>query len=410
MAEGIKISALPAAESAAAEDVVAGVQNNTTKKFSLATILAFLQSAFSIGSGTKTGLTGILKGNGTTVGTATAGTDYQAAITAQGVLVGAGSGSVSSKTLDDSSLTNDNDHIPTSGVVKSALTFTSLGSFSTLAELNTALDTVLASMDVTSPKYVITNATAAVAPFANNYYYKGTLMITGVNYASCILEPMGARSPAVLCRRSLIDGWTYQAIATSADVDAIFENHEDINLGQFTTLADLGSKLDAQLAVMASASVSPVRVQAGAAISPFGNSVFYSGVLSKTSDNYASVLLTADAWNFAVICRRGTAGWDYKQILPAQIVTIGKSASRSFNFSLYAQAIVFVVGYRDASTGAYLLCRSGNSTLLNVPLSAASNITISINSDGVVTIANADTISSVNMVLTQIQGTITEAT
>ena len=42
-------------------------------------------------------------------------------ITASGVLIGAGSGSVSSKTLDSSSLTNDNNHIPTSGVVKSAL-------------------------------------------------------------------------------------------------------------------------------------------------------------------------------------------------------------------------------------------------------------------------------------------------
>ena len=135
MVEGIKISSLPAAESADAEDVVAGVQNNTTKKFSLATILAYLQSAFTIGSGTKTGLSGILKGNGTTVGTATAGTDYQAAITAQGVLVGGGGGSVSAKTLDTSTLTNDNDHIPTSGVVKSAIDLPVTGAWSKMAAL-----------------------------------------------------------------------------------------------------------------------------------------------------------------------------------------------------------------------------------------------------------------------------------
>ena len=45
----------------------------------------------------------------------------QATITASGVLIGDGSGGVTAKTLDTSSLTNDNNHVPTSGVVKSAL-------------------------------------------------------------------------------------------------------------------------------------------------------------------------------------------------------------------------------------------------------------------------------------------------
>lgn len=47
----------------------------------------------------------------------------QATITASGVLIGNGSGGVSSKTLDTSSLTNDNNHVPTSGVVMSAINF-----------------------------------------------------------------------------------------------------------------------------------------------------------------------------------------------------------------------------------------------------------------------------------------------
>ena len=45
----------------------------------------------------------------------------QTKITASGVLIGNGSGGVTAKTLDTSGLTNDNNHVPTSGVVKSAL-------------------------------------------------------------------------------------------------------------------------------------------------------------------------------------------------------------------------------------------------------------------------------------------------
>ena len=83
----------------------------------------------SVSGTTATTLTGILKGNGSTVSAATAGTDYQAAITAQGVLVGAGAGSVSAKTLDTSGLTNDNNHIPTSGAVKGEITRVIPGSY-----------------------------------------------------------------------------------------------------------------------------------------------------------------------------------------------------------------------------------------------------------------------------------------
>ena len=46
----------------------------------------------------STSVTGMLKGNGTAISAATAGTDYQAAITATGILKGAGSGSVSAAT------------------------------------------------------------------------------------------------------------------------------------------------------------------------------------------------------------------------------------------------------------------------------------------------------------------------
>ncbi len=46
----------------------------------------------------STSITGVLKGNGTAISAATAGTDYQAAITASGLLKGAGAGSVSAAT------------------------------------------------------------------------------------------------------------------------------------------------------------------------------------------------------------------------------------------------------------------------------------------------------------------------
>lgn len=91
--------------------------------------------------GTLTNIKGVLKGDGKNLGeigvdtTPTANSknliesgavksaldDKQNKITSSGVLIGDGSGGISSKTLDTSTLTDDNNHIPTSGVVKSAI-------------------------------------------------------------------------------------------------------------------------------------------------------------------------------------------------------------------------------------------------------------------------------------------------
>lgn len=76
--DGNKISALPAATSPNDTDVLAGVQGGSTKKFSLSTLRAWIKSTIGltaedvgaiavVGNTTPTTLTGILKGNGTTV-------------------------------------------------------------------------------------------------------------------------------------------------------------------------------------------------------------------------------------------------------------------------------------------------------------------------------------------------------
>lgn len=132
----------------------------------------------NVTTSTGTNLTGALVGNGSTVeartientapatGSAaliTSGAvadalgDKQAKITASGVLIGDGSGGVTAKTLDTSSLTDDNAHVPTSGVVKSAL--------------NAKADqTDLASIHATGT----TNATGATITSGTYFYLNGT--------------------------------------------------------------------------------------------------------------------------------------------------------------------------------------------------------------------------------------------
>jgi len=161
MAEnGMKISELPAASEVLDADVLAGVGGGITRKFSLALVFNYIKSklspssisaapassittveatstaskAYAVGdlliyNDTLYRVTSAISAGGTiTPGTNVTVTDVetqlngkQNTINASGVLIGGGSGSVSAKTLDTSTLTNDNNHIPTSGVVKSAL-------------------------------------------------------------------------------------------------------------------------------------------------------------------------------------------------------------------------------------------------------------------------------------------------
>ena len=158
--------------------------------------------------------------------------DYGTPTNIDGVLVGDGS-TIGAKSLDTSSLTNDNNHIPTSGVVKSALSYPSLGSFSTLAALGTLLDTALGTMANNSLYNIRVAASATVSPFVNTYVYAGTLIRSSSNYASCILEAMGQES-AVLCRRSQSEGWTFQALATQDYANNLFALKE---FAYFTQIA-----------------------------------------------------------------------------------------------------------------------------------------------------------------------------
>lgn len=96
--EGMKISQLPAATEVLDSDVLVGVGGGVTRKFTFATIASYI----------STKLTALFAAK-------------QDKITANGVLQGDGDGGVTAKTLDTSALTNDNNHIPTSGVVKSAI-------------------------------------------------------------------------------------------------------------------------------------------------------------------------------------------------------------------------------------------------------------------------------------------------
>lgn len=231
---GVSASAsqLPAGSSPTASATAGGTAQARTFAF-----------AFGIPKGDK-GDTGATGATGATGPQGPAGPNSigsSTASTLNGVLAGNGS-TVEVKPVDSTPTANST-NLVTSGGVKSAISYTSLGSFATLAELSAALDTALAAMDVTSPKYIVVNATATVNPFVNTYYYKGILTATTVNFASCVLEPMGTGASAVLCRRALGAGWTYQAIATSADVDAVRGLAQKTEIASGTdlnTLTDVG--------------------------------------------------------------------------------------------------------------------------------------------------------------------------
>lgn len=80
-------------------------------------------------------------------------TTRQAKITASGVLIGNGSGGVTAKTLDTTSLTDDNNRVPTSGVVKSALTQLE----SDLASIHATGNTNTTGATITSGTYFYLN-------------------------------------------------------------------------------------------------------------------------------------------------------------------------------------------------------------------------------------------------------------
>ena len=159
----VKISELAEATSLADTDVLAGVNSNTTRKFSLARLKTFFFSALTksdvglgnvanvlqysadnppptpskadIGLGNVANVLQYSADNPPPSNKITVATDTVTGIS--GVLTGNGS-TVGYKSLDTSTLTNDNDHIPTSGSVKSALESVPLSAKSTIANANLA--------------------------------------------------------------------------------------------------------------------------------------------------------------------------------------------------------------------------------------------------------------------------------
>ncbi len=90
----------------------------------------------------------------------------QTKITASGVLIGNGSGGVTAKTLDTSSLTNDNNHVPTSGVVKSALNNAKALSFTvTLAASSWSNN----AQTVSNAYFIASGYAYTVCPSASNF-------------------------------------------------------------------------------------------------------------------------------------------------------------------------------------------------------------------------------------------------
>lgn len=130
-----------------------------------------------------TSITGLLKGNGTAISAATAGADYQAAITATGILKGAGSGSVSAAT-------SGTDYAPaTSG--SSILYGNGAGGFSSVTVgtgLSFAGGTLSNSSTMTYPGVGIPNSTGSA--WGTSYSTTGSGTVVALATSPTLVTPV----------------------------------------------------------------------------------------------------------------------------------------------------------------------------------------------------------------------------
>lgn len=143
-------------------------------------------------------------------------------ITANGVLQGDGQGNITAKAVD-STPTASSTNLVTSGGVATAIanpTAKTLGTFSTLAELGTLLDTELSNMANSSVELIRATAGATIYPFYDTYVYTGHLYKSGASttYSSAILSPTGPGARPVWCKRSPAYSWEFEPITTDADI------------------------------------------------------------------------------------------------------------------------------------------------------------------------------------------------
>lgn len=118
----------------------------------------------------------------------------QAKITASGVLIGNGSGGVTAKTLDTSSLTNDNDHVPTSGVVKSALNNAKALSFTVTLTVDGwwgVYSQIISNANFVASGYAYTVAPASssFADYASAQVYADDVTVDGLMTFHCASTP-----------------------------------------------------------------------------------------------------------------------------------------------------------------------------------------------------------------------------
>lgn len=118
---GSKISALPAASAASDSDVLAGVQSNTTKKFSLSVIKAWVKGWISktdVGLGNVENERQYSSANPQPANKTTISTETATAMS--GILQGTGS-AVTALPFDSAAIENNAAHVPSSAAVKSAI-------------------------------------------------------------------------------------------------------------------------------------------------------------------------------------------------------------------------------------------------------------------------------------------------
>lgn len=186
------------------------------------------------------------------------------------------------------------------------------------------------------------------------------------------------------------------------------------SLGSFATLAALGDALTTELQSLGADEHKGILFSMSSAASPFA-AVTYLGTLYKggSSTNYANIEVIVFGGSTQIVGYYSLSnGWTFTNKFSSKqdaIPRLDIPGNGSATFSMgttaspYGTCLVFTTGYSSDKQGMYILTRSA-STLIKSAVKDATGLNVTMDSSGVVTIANTGT-SIVYAVVYPIAGT-----
>ena len=235
--------------------------------------------------------------------------------------------------------------------------------------------------------------TATFYPFSNGISYFCEIMKHSQSYITAVIYQVAGRS--VILGLYTPNGWYYQNIR-------IDNNTKDI--GSASNSSALATLLNSELSGIMDGQTRNIRFNATASFAPFVSAHVYCGTLYKAlGDTYAHCMFYSNANIHPITAVRGTSGWSFKEVVVSDDIgnkedkwvrldmsSTVSSVSFSMGTSPSPYAIVFIItsGYSINDHGVYILVRVSES-LLKTAVKEASNMTISMDSNGVVTVTRS---------------------